>query len=174
MNFNFYIVLIFCLSIFANKSYSENIAFIDMELILSNSKVGISTNKQIEEKTLINQKKLKKMEDNLRKSDNEINSQKNILKDEELKKKISELNSDIQEYQKALQNNRNDINAFKISATGKLLQTLKPILESYSKEKNISIIFQKKDLIIAKNSLNITNDIIKILDQKITKINLNE
>ena len=52
MNFNFYIVLIFCLSIFANKSYSENIAFIDMELILSNYKVGISTNKQIEEKTV--------------------------------------------------------------------------------------------------------------------------
>ena len=114
------------------------------------------------------------MEEEIRKKDSELNKQKNIISDEEFQKKVKVLNSDLQNYQRALQENRNIINNYKISATSKLLKNLKPILAEYSVEKNISVIFQKKDLIIAKNSLNITDDIIVILNKTITKINLDE
>ena len=171
----FQIIKIFILFlIFINHSIAENIAFIDMESILKNSKLGVSINKQIEKKTETSQNNLKQMEENIRKKDSELNAQKNIISDEEFQKKVKILNADLQNYQRALQENRNSINNYKITATGKLLKSLKPILAEYSIEKNISVIFQKKDLIIAKNSLNITDEIIKILNKKITKINLDE
>ena len=166
-------ILIFFL-IFNGVSNAQNIAFIDMEIILKNSKIGISINEQIDKKTKTGQKNLKQMEEDIRKKDSQLNAQKNILSEEEFKKKLKLLNTDLQNYQRSVQENRNIINNYKISATKKLLKNLKPILAEYSIEKNISVIFQKKDLIIAKNSLNITDDIIKILNKKVTKINLDE
>ena len=166
-------ILIFFL-IFNGVSNAQNIAFIDMEIILKNSKIGISINEQIDKKTKNGQKNLKQMEEDIRKKDSQLNAQKNILSEEEFKKKLKLLNTDLQNYQRSVQENRNIINNYKISATSKLLKNLKPILAEYSIEKNISVIFQKKDLIIAKNSLNITDDIIKILNKKVTKINLDE
>ena len=160
--------------IFTSTSNAQNIAFIDMDIILKNSKLGISINKQIDKKTEAGQNNLKQMEEEIRKKDSELNKQKNIISEEEFQKKVKVLNKDLQNYQQALQENRDIINNYKISATSKLLKNLKPILAEYSIEKNISIIFQKKDLIIAKNSLNITDDIIEILNKKITKINLDE
>ena len=160
--------------VFTSITNAQNIAFIDMDIILKKSKLGISINKQIEKKTEASQNNLKQMEEEIRKKDSELNKQKNIISDEEFQKKVKVLNSDLQNYQRALQENRNIINNYKISATSKLLKNLKPILAEYSVEKNISVIFQKKDLIIAKNSLNITDDIIVILNKTITKINLDE
>ena len=160
--------------IFNGVSKAQNIAFIDMDTILKNSEIGISINDQIDKKTETGKKNLQQMEEDIRKKDSQLNAQKNILSEEEFKKKLNLLNTDLQNYQRALQENRNIINNYKISATSKLLKNLKPILAEYSIEKNISVIFQKKDLIIAKNSLNITDDIIKILNKKVTKINLDE
>ena len=99
----FQIIKIFILFlIFTTHSSGENIAFIDMESILKNSKLGVSINKQIEKKTETSQKNLKQMEENIRKKDSELNAQKNIISDEEFQKKVKILNTDLQNYQRAL------------------------------------------------------------------------
>ena len=46
------------------------------------------------------------------------------------------------------------------------------ILAEYSDSKSISIIFQKKDLVIAKNKLDITEEVIVIIDKKIKDFNV--
>ena len=79
--------LVFFLIISIKNAYSENLAFIDMDQILSKSKIGIYINNEIEKKNNLSQKILKEMEEDLRSKDNKINSQKNILSDNELKKK---------------------------------------------------------------------------------------
>ena len=54
-----------------------------------------------------------------------------------------------------------------------ILKTLSPILTEYSKSNNISIIMDKKNIIIGKTELNITKEILILLDEKIKKIKLN-
>ena len=54
-----------------------------------------------------------------------------------------------------------------------ILKTLSPILTDYSKNNNISIIMDKKNIIIGKTELNITKEILILLDEKIKKIKLN-
>ena len=93
--------------IFSGTSYAQNIAFIDMDIILKNSKIGISINEQIDKKTETGQKNLKQMEEDIRKKDSQLNAQKNILSEEEFNKKLKLLNTDLQNYQRALQENRN-------------------------------------------------------------------
>ena len=47
-----------------------------------------------------------------------------------------------------------------------------PILTEYSSTNSISIVIQKKNIIIGKNELDITNDIMSILNKKIKKVDL--
>ena len=54
-----------------------------------------------------------------------------------------------------------------------ILKTLSPILTEFSKNNNISIIIDKKNIIIGKTELNITKEILVLLDEKIKKIKLN-
>jgi len=53
------------------------------------------------------------------------------------------------------------------------LKELNPILADFSKKNNISIILRKKDLIIARSDLEITNQIIELVNSKVKKIKLN-
>ena len=61
----------------------------------------------------------------------------------------------------------------RLKATTKLLEKLNPLLAKYSKENSISIIVQKKNIIIGKAELDITKDILKLLNNEIKKINVN-
>ena len=54
-----------------------------------------------------------------------------------------------------------------------ILKTLSPILTEFSKNNNISIIMDKKNIIIGKTELKITKEILILLDEKIKKIKLN-
>ena len=58
-------------------------------------------------------------------------------------------------------------------ARNELLKNLNPILENYMKEKNIRIVLDKKSILLADENLNITNDIMKVLNQKLKSIKLN-
>ena len=53
-----------------------------------------------------------------------------------------------------------------------MINQIKPILSEYSEKNSISIIIDKKNVIIGKTTLDISEDILKIVDKKIGKIEL--
>ena len=58
-------------------------------------------------------------------------------------------------------------NKLKIENTNNLLKLINPILVKFSNENEISVILQKKNLIIGKTELDITDEIIKIINNEI-------
>ena len=58
-------------------------------------------------------------------------------------------------------------------AKNELLKTLNPIIKDYMVEKKIRYVMDKKSLILADENLDITQDIIKILNSKLKTIKLN-
>jgi outer membrane protein len=66
----------------------------------------------------------------------------------------------------------NEFNKLKVDNTNNLLKLINPILLKYSDEKEISIILQKKDLVVAKTELDITEDIIKIVNAEVKELKL--
>ena len=164
------IIFLFC----NNLSYAENlIVYIDMEKILNESKSGISINKQLEKIHKMNIKEFKKIEDELKKKEESIIAQKNILSKEDYTKKIKILRDNTNSYRKNRQEKINLLTKKRMESSAKLLSIINPILSDYSKVNNISIILQKKNVVLAKTDLNITNKIIDILNSKIESINLN-
>ena len=174
MTFNIKIIFfsLIILNLIAGTAMSQ-IVYINMEQLFKESTVGISLNKQISEINNLNEKNIKKLETEIKSEDENINSQKNILNEEELKKKISALNTKIKEYQNLIKKNKDNLNKKRIEGTNIILKSLKPILSEYSEKNSISMVLQKQNVIIGKKELDITKDIILILNEKIKKIDIN-
>ena len=60
-----------------------------------------------------------------------------------------------------------------MDATSELISLIQPILSEYANNNSISIIFQKKNIVIGKTELDITEDILKILNENHKKIVIN-
>ena len=168
--FYFTLILIFFYPI---KSFSsDKIVFLDMNKVLNNSDAGKYINDELKKKDEIYRKNIKELENSIKKDDEDISAKKNLLNQDELNNKIAELNNKIKKYQEQINNNRKDLDTLKIKYTKVLLEKLKPILSDYSKKNSVSLIIDKKNIVIGINDLNITDDIIKILDNNVKKINI--
>ena len=169
----FVIILItICFNI-AKANESTSIVYINMDKVMKQSIVGKSLIEQIEKIHFSNIKEFKKIEDTIKSEELSIVSQKNILSDEEFSKKINLLKVKVNEYKKNRKNKIDAVSQKKVDATTKFFKILNPILTDYSKNNGISIILRKKDIVIAKSDLDITSEIIELVDSKIKKIDLN-
>ena len=156
-----------------NFSYGEtNIVYLDLDFIFSNSLVGKYINSEIEKQHKQNLENFKKEEKVLKDEEIKIVSQRNILKNDEFEKKINELRNKVNLYRKLRQESINNLNQLRIDSTNKILQEINPILAEYSKKNSISMIVQKKYIVIGKSELNITQVILDQLNDKIKKIEL--
>ena len=99
--------------------------------------------------------------------------QKNVISNEEFEKKLSLLRNKASDYQKQRKKSNDSINEKRMNATSELVNLIQPILAEYANNNSISIIFQKKNIIIGKTELDITEDILKILNENHKKIAIN-
>lgn len=170
--YKYLFVVVFIL--FTNKSYSEeNSAFLDLNYLMTKSTAGLSINKQLEDLKKKNIAKLNKMEKAINEKDKKLISQKNILSKEDFEKKVINLRKEASEYQNLRQQYIKDSNNKFIQAQAQFIKKLTPILGEYSKKNNLSMIFQKKNIIIGKSELDITKDILEITNKKIKTIKIN-
>ncbi len=169
----FVIILItFCFSI-VSANESSSIVYINMDKVMNKSLAGKSLIEQLKKMHQLNIEEFKKTEDSIKSEENNIMSQKNILSEEEFNKKINLLKEKINNYKKNRKNKIDSVTKIKADATNKFFEKLNPILADYSKKNNISIILRRKDIVIAKTDLDITDKIIVLIDSSIKKIDLN-
>ena len=139
---------------------------------MNNSIAGKSITSQLENNHKKNISKFKKIEDELKKNEAEIISQKNVISKEEFEKKIIDLRDKANKFRKERNENINNLNNQRLEATSKMITLVRPILSEFSDKNSISLIIDKKNIIIGKTLLDITDDILKIVDEKIGKIEL--
>ena len=160
--------------VISNSVIAETkIAFIDVQYIMENSLAGQSLKKQLENNHKKNLKDFKTKEEDLKKKEQEILKKKNILSKEEFQKEISDLRNKVKNYNEERNKKINSLTKKRLESMEKILKNLSPILTDYSKENNISIVMDKKYIIVGKTELNLTEEILKLLDNKIKKISIN-
>ena len=165
-----YLSLIILLTITTNTYSETKIAYFDLNFVMSKSNAGISISKQI---TNIKKKgiaKLKKMEDDLNAKDKKLISQKNILSKEDFAKQVKNLRKEAIEYQNLRQKLIKDSNDQLIKAQSEFVKKLQPILAKYSQNNDLSLILQKKMVVIGKTELDVTKDILELSNKEIKEI----
>ena len=164
---------LFIFLFFINPVVSDQkIAFINMDKVMSTSKSGISILKQLTDLKNKNTKFLEKEEKRFKEKETKLISQKNILSEVDFKKKIDELKVEIKNYNQNRNKMIKDFNKLKVDNTNNLLKLINPILIKFSNDNEISIILQKKDLVVGKTELDITEEIIKIINTEVKEFKI--
>ena len=172
----YFLRFFFCTFIifYSSSSYSESlIVFLDMDKIMLQSKAGKSITVKLEKLHKNNITTFKQKKEELKNKETSIVSQKNVLSNEKFEKKINSLRKEANEYRIKRRDLINSLTEKRVEAQNKLIKTLNPILADYSKKNSISMIIQKKNIIIGKSELEITDDILEILDKSLKTIDLN-
>ena len=164
----FIVFLIFSVSVNAE----QKIVFVDMDKLVSVSKPGSSIFNQLKDINKKNLDFLKEEEKKFKEKEKKLTAQKNIISENDYKNKINELKSEINIYNQNRNEKIKKFNKLKIENTNNLLKLISPILAKYSTENEISIILQKKDLIIGKTELDITDEVITIINNEIKEFKI--
>ena len=167
------LILIFNLLSFEKVNAENNFSYLDLDSILSASLAGKSISNQILIIQENNNKKFTKQQKKLLEQEKTIISKKNILSKEEFDKSVLAFKKDVNNFKKKRAELIKKTNNQRLKAMKLLLDKLNPILTKYSDDNSISLIVQKKNIIIGKSELDITSDIMKLLNKEIKKININ-
>ena len=169
------ILIINILLLISNTSYAEvqKIVYLNVDKIMQQSIAGKSIKMKLEKIYNKNLEEFKKNDETLKKKEKKIIAQKNILSNEEFQKEITNLRSEIIKFQKEQVKARDNINKLRIGATNKLIKKLSPILKDYAKQNSINLILQKKNIVMGKKEIDITDEVLNIINKQIKDINLN-
>ena len=166
------LLIIFSLFIFFyfGKSFADQVVYINMEKIMKESKAGKQIIKQISKVNETNINKFKKIEEDLKKQEQDLISKKNVISENEFQTKLESLKKRISEYRNKRQNIIQETTKKRMQASIEFSNKIKPILTDYASKNDISIIVQKKNILMGKKELDITDDVLIIVDEKISKI----
>ena len=164
----FIVFLIFSVSVNAE----QKIVFVDMDKLVSVSKPGSSIFNQLKDINKKNLDFLKEEEKKFKEKEKKLIAQKNIISENDYKNKINELKSEVNIYNQNRNERIKKFNKLKVENTNNLLKLISPILAKYSTENEISIILQKKDLIIGKTELDITDEVLTIINNEIKEFKI--
>ena len=147
--------------------------FLDFNFILNESNAGKKANQILKKQLDQGVKNLKSREKELQNTEKNIIQQKKILSAEEYKKKITELRTKVSSLQKDRNKLMESISSKRNKARKELLNTLNPIVKNYMKEKNIKIVLDKKNILLGDENLNITKNILDLLNKELKTLKLN-
>lgn len=159
-------LLIFFFLICSNSS-ANNIAFIDLDAVFKKTNSGKKIIDKFENRRNQELKEIKKKENDIKSFEIEIRNKKNIISEDELKLEISKLQKNIKEFNLFKNETQNDFKKSKNDEIMNFFNKIDPIIQTYLDENSIDILFNNKNIIIGKDSLDITNNIIKIVNMNL-------
>ncbi len=152
---------------------SDNPYYLDFKYVLNQSEAGKKAQKSLKSQLTNGLNKIKDKEKKLQSEEEKIIKQKKIIAPEEYKKKVTELRKKVSSLQKERNTLLENVAKQRSKARNELLKNLNPIIKDYMKEKNIRMVIDKKNLLLADENLDITKDIVNVLNKKLKSIKLN-
>lgn len=167
-NIKNYFLILFLNIILTFGVYAEDkIFYLDLDLLVSNTNAGKSlllklnnNEKEIFDKFKIEEKKFK---------DEEIKilGSKNIISEDELKKNITQFQKKLKNFKKLKSEEIQNLKKTRNEQIINLLNLINPIIQEYMNKNSISMVIDKKNVYIANTKLDITNNIIELINKNI-------
>ena len=162
------IILLFLSASVSNAN--ENIRFIDINYIVKNSEAGKTLNGIIENKSKKITSELKDLGKKIETKKKKIISQKNILKKDEYEKLVKNYEDEVKKFNNIRLKKNEDFNKYRINSQKKIIEALNPLITAFLKKESVQILLQKEQIIFGDNKLDITEEILKIFNDKHKKI----
>jgi outer membrane protein len=155
-----------------NGAALGKVGYVDLIKVINEAKAAKSIETQINALKAKYQKDAKNKEDALKAREKELADQKKALSKDAFEKKVSEFRKRVETDQKQVMKYQKIIQV----AYGKALEALKvqtvKAAGEYAKQNDISLVLPKSQLIYATQSYDITNNVLKMLNDKVPEINI--
>jgi len=169
----FIVFTLFILAINDANLIADSPHYLDLKYVLNESDAGKKAQNSLKSKLENGIKKIKNKEKSLQEEEKKIIQQKKVISAEEYKKKVTDLRKKVSSLQKERKSLLDSIGKQRMKAKSELLKTLNPIIKEHMKEKRIRMVVDKKGILLADETLDITKEILKKLNSKLKSIKLN-
>jgi len=165
-------IALFTFSIAPIAYANTNIAVVDIDAILSESKAAQSVKKQIASKrdSFVNQ--VKKEEDKLRQEQKAIEAKRNDLSKEELVKKFQEFEKRRIAARNKIQEQKGQLDQSYGRAMNTLTKVIYEVCQAIADEKEIDLVITKQNIVVGNKSLNITSEVMSRMNSKLPNLTL--
>ena len=160
----FLLYLIFSINL--NYSFAnDKILYLNVNFIINNSNLGKNVLNKLNKINDENQKKILKMENELKNKENEIIKLKNIISENELNNKINLLNNDLNNYKKLKEKINFQMKNSREKEIKFFFEQINPLIEDYMNNNSVGIIIDQKNIFIAKSEYDITKEILDLVNK---------
>ena len=143
-----------------------------MKYVLNNSTAGKGAQDYLKNSISDNQKKFAELEKDLKKEENDLLTRKTVLSKEEYTKKTDALRKKVIDFQSQRRAAIDKIATQRAEAREKLMKKVEPIVDTYIRENDISLVMDKQNMIGGKTEYDITKIIIEKLNKELPSLNL--
>ena len=149
-----------------------SIGVVDVQTVLQESKAGKDIQRQLDKKRKEYQKQISSKEENLRSAEQEILSRKDKLSQDQLAEERQKFEKNVISAQKLVQQNKRSLEAGFAQALAGLRNDIRETISEVAKERKYAMVLSQESVIIAEKSMDITEDVIKKLDKRITSVKI--
>ena len=161
------LTIIFFFLFVTGKTFADSkVAFIDIDFLIESSIFGKKMSQDLNKIYNNDKKKINSIEKKLVEQENDIKKVQNIISKEELNVKILKLREDIKIFDTEKKNTAKKFNDAKSTKVKVFFDKINPLISDYMEKKSIDIIIEKKNIFIGKNTHDITNEILEIINSK--------
>ena len=175
MNNTFKIIILFLILFIPleKKLLANDIYFVDYSKVMNESVAGKKAQTYLKKLLTDSNKKFNETAKKLKEEENKIISQKNALSKEEYRKKADALRKKVSDFNKQREKSIKDVARKRKKAGDEMLKNLNPILGKYMEENNITVVIDKKNVLMGNKKFEITSQIIEILNKDLKSLNIN-
>ena len=153
-----------------NAYSNEKIVYVDMNFLINDSKAGISINNQMKKVLDKNNSEYQSLEKKLRQEEKDLLNKKNVLDPNKYKDEVNIFKNKINKLKIERNKEIEDIQKRNVKAKNELVSIVTEILAKYSTENQIKLVLNKESIILGIKTIDITNEILTLLDKKIKEI----
>ena len=161
------LIHLFFFLITSNAYSNEKVVYLDVDFIINKSKPAISIIKKIDKIRNKENKNLQNTEKKILKKNDELKKTKNLISEDEFKDKVEKFRDELKQFEAKKIKTINEINKKRQQALNDFLSLMNPLVQEYMEKNSIDIVIDKKNIFIAKSELDITKDILEIVNNKI-------
>jgi len=155
------------------KSQKHNIAVVDLQFLVANSKAGASIRDQLDKQRNTYRGQIEKQETDLRKAEQELAAQEGKLTKDDFAKKRKEFQDKVIAAQKSVQDRRLAFDKAYATALEKLREQIVKIVADIAGKNDVALVLNRQEVVLVDAKMDITKEVLEVLDSKVTSIPVN-
>jgi Skp family chaperone for outer membrane proteins len=172
--FHFLLLCIFaCKANASDIKANTSIAIVDVQMIIEHSLAVQNIRESIRVIGEELQKEMTAKEEDLKKTEQAIIKKRSLLKEEEFDAEVQGFNTKVSNAQRVMQEKKGKLEQAHAEAMTKVNEATINIIQSMSKEKGFNVVIPSSHVLYATDDLNITNEVIKKLNQELKTVPVN-